>query len=111
MKQTDISNLADRDITEVSGRQLQRAGICCAIINEPDIIFSDEPTGALNSKTTLEILEILRRVNEQCKTLAVFTHDAKVVSRVKRVLFMLDEYLVDEMKLGKYHRFGDEKIT
>lgn len=52
--------------------------------------FGDEPTSALNSKTTLEILKILRRVNEKGKTLAVVTHDGKVAACAERVLFMLD---------------------
>ena len=59
MEQMGISQIADRDIRKVSGGQLQRASICRAMINNPEILFMDEPTGALNSEATEQVLEIL----------------------------------------------------
>ena len=96
LKQTGILELADRDIAKVSGGQLQRAGICRALINNPSILFADEPTGALNSKSASEILEILKAVNAQGTTILMVTHDAKVASESSRVLFMKDGEFVSE---------------
>ena len=63
MKMTGIENLKNRNINEVSGGQLQRAGICRSLMNDPKIIFGDEPTGALNSKSAEEIMDLLRDIN------------------------------------------------
>ncbi|MGL6198244.1 MAG: ATP-binding cassette domain-containing protein [Lachnospiraceae bacterium] len=59
METTGILKLADNDITQASGGQLQRASICRALINNSEIIFGDEPTGALNSKATSEVMDIM----------------------------------------------------
>ncbi len=102
MKKTGISALADRDITETSGGQLQRAGICRALINDPDIIFADEPTGALDSKAAEEILSLLAEINTEGKTVMIVTHDMKVASKADRVLFMLDGRIAGMKELGRY---------
>lgn len=101
MKQTGISELADHAITQVSGGQLQRAAICRALINQPEILFGDEPTGALNSKTSSEVMDILTEINQTGTTILLVTHDAKVAARTERVLFMCDGKIVSEMQLGK----------
>lgn len=62
LEMTGIEKLADNNITQASGGQLQRIGICRALINDPDIIFGDEPTGALDSKSTEEILSFFQRL-------------------------------------------------
>lgn len=102
MKKLGIRELADHDITEASGGQLQRVAISRALMNNPDIIFGDEPTGALNSKSATEVMEILREINESGTTIFLVTHDVKVASRTERVLYMLDGNLVGEKRLGKY---------
>ncbi|OMD37214.1 ABC transporter ATP-binding protein [Paenibacillus odorifer] len=110
MKKTGISALAERDITQVSGGQLQRAAICRSIINEPDILFGDEPTGALNSKGASEIMEILIDINQTGTTILLATHDAKVAAQAERVLYMLDGSIASEHRLGKFNRLnGDLK--
>jgi putative ABC transport system ATP-binding protein len=110
MKKTGISALAERDITQVSGGQLQRAAICRSIINEPDILFGDEPTGALNSKAASEIMEILIDINQAGTTILLATHDAKVAAQAERVLYMLDGSIASEHRLGKFNRInGDLK--
>lgn len=110
MKKTGISTLADRDITQVSGGQLQRAAICRAVINQPDILFGDEPTGALNSKSAGEIMTILADINASGTTILLATHDPKVAAQAERVLYMLDGNIAAEQYLGKYYRAnGDLK--
>lgn len=98
MEKTGIADLADHDITQASGGQLQRAAICRAIINDPEILFGDEPTGALNSKSANEIMDILEELNREGMTIMLVTHDVKVAARTGRVLFMKDGRIVGEYK-------------
>lgn len=102
MKRVGIAELEKRDITQVSGGQLQRAGICRALMNKPKIIFGDEPTGALNSKSAQEIMDIFSEINTDGTAVMLVTHDAKVAARTERVLFMRDGKIVNELKLPKF---------
>ncbi|MBP1865808.1 putative ABC transport system ATP-binding protein [Clostridium tetanomorphum] len=102
MRRTGIDQIADHDIKKVSGGQLQRAAICRALINHPDIIFGDEPTGALNSSATKEIMNIINEINAEGTTVMLVTHDAKVAARADRVIFLSDGNITDEIVLGKY---------
>ena len=102
MERMGISELAGNDITEVSGGQLQRAGICRALINEPGVVFADEPTGALNSATAAQILDLLGEIHASGTTLVVVTHDAQVAARADRVLLLVDGAVVEDLALGRY---------
>lgn len=102
MDSVGISELGGRDVTQVSGGQLQRAGICRALINNPSVIFGDEPTGALNSSSSQEIMEIFSDINRKGTTMILVTHDAKVSAVAERILFLSDGKLVSEMRLPKY---------
>ncbi|WP_205178144.1 ABC transporter ATP-binding protein [Siminovitchia thermophila] len=101
MKKVGIAGLENRDITQVSGGQLQRAGICRALISNPEIIFGDEPTGALNSKTAQEMMDIISEINSEGTAVILVTHDAKVAARTERIMFMRDGKIVSEMRLEK----------
>ncbi len=107
MKKTGIIELADNDITQASGGQLQRAAICRALINNPEILFGDEPTGALNSRAASEVMDVLHTINEEGTTVMLVTHDVKVASQSERVLFMMDGSIVGEYVLGKFNRSED----
>lgn len=102
MKMTGIENLKNRNINEVSGGQLQRAGIYRSLMNDPKIIFGDEPTGALNSKSAEEIMDLLRHINNKGTTIVLVTHDPKVASKTERIMFMSDGKIQSELKLSKY---------
>ena len=80
MQKLGISEVADNDINEVSGGQLQRACICRSLINEPKIIFADEPTGALNKQNSIEVMEELNRINLDGTSILLVTHDMKVAA-------------------------------
>jgi putative ABC transport system ATP-binding protein len=108
MKKTGISELAQNDITQVSGGQLQRAAICRALINDPVMLFGDEPTGALNSKAALNIMDILHSINEEGTTVMLVTHDIKVASQSERVLFMIDGIIKGEYKFNKFNKLKDD---
>jgi putative ABC transport system ATP-binding protein len=102
MEMTGIEKLADNTITQGSGGQLQRVAICRALINKPDIIFGDEPTGALDTKSSADIMSILAEINNEGTTIMLVTHDAKVAAKTERVLFMVDGNLVAQKKMSKY---------
>lgn len=97
MGQVGIEMLAPRSIAQVSGGQLQRAGICRALINSPKILFADEPTGALNSKASDEIMNIFSAIHQQGTAILLVTHDAKVAARAQRVLFMQDGKIISQL--------------
>lgn len=103
MEKTGIAELENRDITQVSGGQLQRAGICRALLSSPKIIFGDEPTGALNSKSAEEIMDLFSGINADGTAVMLVTHDAKVAARTERVMFMRDGKIVSEMRLLKFN--------
>ena len=102
LEMTGIGELADNNITQASGGQLQRVGICRALINDPDIIFGDEPTGALDSKSAVEIMSILAEINKKGTTVMLVTHDVKVAARTERILYMVDGNIVAQKKMSKY---------
>jgi len=107
MKMTGIADIKENDITQASGGQLQRVGICRALVNHPKIIFGDEPTGALNSRATAEIMEILTEINRGGSTIMLVTHDARVAARTERVLYMCDGTIKSEKVLGKFEKGMD----
>lgn len=102
MRKLGIIETADNSINEVSGGQLQRACICRSLINKPDIIFADEPTGALNRTSSEEVMEELNKINEEGTTIMLVTHDARVAAKCSRVMFIVDGNIKSEYDLGKY---------
>lgn len=108
LEMTGIEMLADNNITQASGGQLQRVGICRALINDSDIIFGDEPTGALDSKSTEEIMSILAEINKTGTTVMLVTHDVKVAAKTERILFMVDGNIVAQKKMSKYDAQHDD---
>lgn len=90
MERMDIAGMEKRDIREVSGGQLQRASICRAMINHPQMLFLDEPTGALNSAAADQVLAILEELNREGMTIMTVTHDPRVAARARRVLYIRD---------------------
>ncbi|NEU63482.1 ABC transporter ATP-binding protein [Paenibacillus sp. ALJ109b] len=109
MKKMGIAELANHNITQASGGQLQRIAICRALINQPEMLFGDEPTGALNSRSTNEIMDIVGDINASGTTILIVTHDIKVAARSERVLFMLDGKLVADRNMGKFNKQHDLK--
>lgn len=101
MRKLSISDIADNDITEVSGGQLQRACICRSMINHPDIIFADEPTGALNRSASENVMQELMKLNAEGTTIMLVTHDMKVAAKCTRVLYIEDGTIKGELSLGR----------
>lgn len=102
MKKLGISEVAENDINEVSGGQLQRACICRCLMNQPKMIFADEPTGALNQQNSKEVMKELNRINAEGTTIMLVTHDMKVAAQCDRVLYIEDGNIKGEIVFGKY---------
>lgn len=109
MRKLGIIEIAGNDITEVSGGQLQRACICRSLINEPKMIFADEPTGALNQQNSREVMKELNRINREGTTIMLVTHDSKIAAKSDRVLYIEDGMIKGEMKLGKFMEEGETR--
>jgi len=90
MKRMEIEGIENRDNREVSGGQLQRASICRAMINNPEILFLDEPTGALNSSATDQVLAILEDLNLEGMTIMTVTHDQRVAAKARKIIYIID---------------------
>lgn len=99
----DISEETQRKFpSQLSGGEAQRAGIVRALINNPEILFADEPTGALNSKTGLDVLNTLTKFNEQGQSVVMVTHDMRSARRGNRILYLRDGVILGECDLGHY---------
>ena len=101
MRKLDIIDTAEREITEVSGGQLQRACLCRALINNPKVLFADEPTGALNSKASMDVMTRLLEANRAGTSVLMVTHSEKVASISDRIIYLVDGGIQGELTLGK----------
>ena len=94
LRSVGMDKMAKKPVKNLSGGQKQRVAIARAIVNEPNMILADEPTGALDSKTSEEIMEVFRSMNEQGKTVVIVTHDPLVAQQCKRVIEISDGKIV-----------------
>lgn len=99
MGQLGISAQANFSPSRMSGGQQQRVALARALINEPDVLIADEPTGNLDTQGTREVLAILRQYHERGQTIVLVTHDANVASAADRVVRMRDGVIVGESRL------------
>ena len=96
-KQFGIEHLQEKNPYELSGGERQRVAICRAVINDPSIIFADEPTGNLDSKTSREILDILKFTNQKYKqTILLVTHDEKIALQANRIITIGDGKIIKD---------------
>ena len=94
LKSVGIEELAKKLCSKLSGGQKQRVAIARAIVNEPSMILADEPTGALDTKTSAEIMELFKSLNKQGRTVVIVTHDPKIAEQCGRVIEISDGNIV-----------------
>jgi putative ABC transport system ATP-binding protein len=86
--------------TELSGGQQQRVAIARALAGNPPILLADEPTGALDSKTGIEVMRLIKDLNKQGHTIILITHDLEIAKQAKRVIRIQDGRLREEKEVG-----------
>lgn len=96
LQEVEMEEYADHYVSYLSGGQKQRIAIARAMVNEPQIILADEPTGALDSKTAQHIVELFRKLNKAGKTVIIVTHDMQVAAECDRVLEINDGVLITD---------------
>lgn len=94
--------LFDKFPAQISGGEAQRVGIVRALINDPKIVFADEPTGALNSHAAKSVLDEFTKINNEGQTLVLVTHDISTARRANRILYLKDGVIVGELNLSNY---------
>ncbi len=87
---------------QLSGGEAQRCAVVRALINDPDIVFADEPTGALNSAGVRAVLDVLTDINNSGQSVVMVTHDIKSARRANRIIYLQDGGIIGECNIGKY---------
>jgi putative ABC transport system ATP-binding protein len=103
LKKMGVDKAENRFPSQVSGGETQRAALARAIINSPDIIFADEPTGALNKKNSNDVLNLLSELNRNGQNIIMVTHDLRAAIRGSRILYLEDGKITSELKLSAYN--------
>lgn len=110
LKKVDITEkLWNKFPTQLSGGEAQRVGIARALINTPKLVFADEPTGALNSKTGKDVLDTLTEFNNKGQSIVMVTHDIKSARRGNRIIYLKDGEVAGICDLGKYIPNDEER--
>lgn len=102
LNEVNITEASDRLPSQVSGGEAQRAAIARALINEPALIFADEPTGSLNKRNTEGVMNLLTEINSQGQSILMVTHDARASIRGTRLIYLEDGKIKGEMRLSPY---------
>ena len=95
--------------TQISGGEAQRAGIVRAVINSPEVVFADEPTGALNSNNSDAVLDVFTKLHHNGQSIIMVTHDKKSALRGNRVIYLRDGQIFGECDLGEYKENDSER--
>lgn len=104
LKAVDMLHRKDYLSNQLSGGEKQRVAIARALVNDPEIIFADEPTGNLDSKAGLQVMAILQRLNNAGRTIVLVTHETYTAEHAKRVLLMKDGRIVGDQPVVKRRR-------
>ncbi|MDE6875256.1 MAG: ABC transporter ATP-binding protein [Lachnospiraceae bacterium] len=108
LRQMNLSAVKTHLPAQVSGGEAQRCAIARAVINEPKLLFADEPTGALNRKNTTEVLNLLTGLNREGQSILTVTHDIRVALRATRLLYLSDGKIIGELTLSPYLPEGEK---
>lgn len=108
LEKMNISNIKTHLPAQCSGGEQQRCAIARALINEPKLLFADEPTGALNRRNTTDVLDLLTECNREGQSILMVTHDLRAALRATRILYIEDGKIIGDLELPPY-KAEDEK--
>ena len=108
LEKMNISDIKTQLPAQCSGGEQQRCAIARALINRPALVFADEPTGALNRKNTVEVLDLLTECNREGQSILMVTHDMRAALRATRILYIEDGKIISDITLPPY-KSEDEK--
>jgi len=100
LKRVGLENMEKRYPQQLSGGQQQRVSIARALASEPSVILADEPTGALDSHTGIEVLQLIKKLNEEGNTIVLVTHDNSIAAQAKRIVRISDGKIIEDKKNG-----------
>ena len=101
LEMVEMSDRMNHRPSELSGGERQRVAIARALVNEPSLLLADEPTGNLDSKTGLEIINLFRKIHSQGNTIIVVTHEREIAENAHRIIFLKDGRIIKEEQKGK----------
>ena len=101
IKSVDLESRADHQPSELSGGQQQRVAIARALVNKPSILFADEPTGNLDSKTGDDVMNLFTNLHKQGQTIIVITHEIEVANQAERIISIKDGKIFEDQKVSK----------
>lgn len=102
LKEMNVKHAKDRLPAKTSGGERQRGAIARAVINQPKLLFADEPTGALNKSNTEDVLNLFTMLNENNQSILMVTHDIRAAIRGNRILYLEDGNIIEELKLPAF---------
>jgi putative ABC transport system ATP-binding protein len=111
LSRVGLSQRMNNRPNQLSGGQQQRVAIARAIINQPLLLLADEPTGALDSRTSQEVMEIFQQLNDEGMTIVMVTHDSETAQRSQRIIWVQDGEIIDtEMTQAEFEQYKADKV-
>jgi putative ABC transport system ATP-binding protein len=101
LEKVGLKNWATHLPNELSGGQKQRVAIARSLVTEPKVLLADEPTGALDSKTSKEVMQLIQNINNEGKTILVVTHETDIANMCKRIVHLKDGVIVEDQKVNQ----------
>ncbi len=108
LEQMGISHIKTHLPSQCSGGEQQRCAIARAVINQPKILFADEPTGALNKKNTIEVLNLMTELNQNGQSILMVTHDTRAALRASRIIYLEDGKPIGDLNLPPYSKENEK---
>lgn len=101
LEKVGLTNWAEHHPNELSGGQKQRVAIARALASDPKVLLADEPTGALDTKTSYEVMDLIQKINEEGRTILIVTHEHDIAEMTKRIVNLKDGVIIDDKKVDQ----------
>jgi putative ABC transport system ATP-binding protein len=102
LEKVGLANWSHHLPNEMSGGQKQRVAVARALVTNPKVLLADEPTGALDSKTSYEVMELIQEINSEGKTVLIVTHENDIANMTKRIINLKDGVVIDDKLINQH---------